>query len=120
MAWDFSTEPEFEEKLEWMRGFVVDEVYPLETLDLTYDQVRVAVRPLQEQVKERGLWAAHLPPSLGGMGFGQVKLGLMHEILGQSPYAPLVSGNNAPDSGNAELLAVGIETTGDTAQRRRW
>ena len=22
MAWDFSTEPEFEEKLEWMRGFV--------------------------------------------------------------------------------------------------
>ena len=40
MAWDFSTEPEFEEKLEWMRGFVRDEVFPLEPLDLTYDQVR--------------------------------------------------------------------------------
>ena len=37
MAWDFSTEPEFEEKLEWMRGFVREEVFPLETLDLTYD-----------------------------------------------------------------------------------
>ena len=113
MAWDFSTEPEFEEKLEWMRGFVREEVFPLETLDLTYDQVRVLIRPLQEQVKAQGLWAAHLPPALGGMGFGQVRLGLMHEILGQSPYAPVVFGNNAPDSGNAELLAVGIEACGD-------
>ena len=43
---------------------------------------RRAIAPLQEQVKERGLWAAHLPPELGGQGFGQVKLGLMHEILG--------------------------------------
>ena len=120
MAWDFSTEPEFESKLEWMRGFVREEVFPLETLDLTYEQVRLAIRPLQDRVKEEGLWAAHLPPSLGGMGFGQVKLGLMHEILGQSPLAPVVFGNNAPDSGNAELLAVGIEATGDEEQRRQW
>ena len=120
MAWDFSTEPEFEEKLAWMRGFVRDEVFPLETLDLDYDQVRALVRPLQEQVKAQGLWAAHLPPALGGMGFGQVRLGLMHEILGQSPLAPVVFGNNAPDSGNAELLAVGIEMSGDDAQRTQW
>ena len=120
MAWDFSTEPEFEEKLVWMRAFVRDEVFPLETLDLSYDQVRALVRPLQEQVKAQGLWAAHLPPSLGGMGFGQVRLGLMHEILGQSPLAPVVFGNNAPDSGNAELLAVGIEETGDEVMRQQW
>ena len=120
MAWDFSTEPEFEEKLGWMRAFVRDEVFPLETLDLTYDQVRQVIRPLQDQVKAEGLWAAHLPPALGGMGFGQVKLGLMHEILGQSPLAPVVFGNNAPDSGNAELLAVGIEETGDEAMRAQW
>jgi acyl-CoA dehydrogenase len=120
MAWDFSTEPEFEEKLAWMRGFVRDEVFPLETLDLDYDQVRTLVRPLQEQVKAQGLWAAHLPPALGGMGFGQVRLGLMHEILGQSPLAPVVFGNNAPDSGNAELLAVGIEMSGDDSQRTQW
>src|ERR1700679_2424981 len=120
MAWDFSTEPEFEEKLEWMRGFVREEVFPLETLDLTYDQVRVLIRPLQEQVKERGLWAAHLPPALGGMGFGQVRLGLMHEILGQSRHAPVVFGNNAPDSGNAELLALAIEESGREDSRERW
>ena len=32
MAWDFCTEPEFEEKLAWIRQFVRDEVEPLEVL----------------------------------------------------------------------------------------
>ena len=120
MSWDFSTEPEFEEKLAWMRTFVRDEIIPLETLDLTEEQFRAAVRPMQEEVKARGLWAAHLPPELGGGGFGQVKLGLMHEILGQCSFAPYVFGNNAPDSGNAELLAVGIESSGRDDHREKW
>ena len=30
MAWDFTTEPEFQEKLDWMDGFVRDEVEPLD------------------------------------------------------------------------------------------
>jgi acyl-CoA dehydrogenase len=71
---------------------------PARDLDrLTYDQVRVAdPKPLQEEVKAGACGRRHLPPELGGMGFGQVKLGLMHEILGQSPYGPVVFGNNAP------------------------
>ena len=44
----------------------------------------------------------------------------MHEILGQTPYGPVVFGNNAPDSGNAELLAIGIESSGREEQRERW
>ncbi len=32
MAWDFETEPEFEAKLAWMREFMKEEVFPLETL----------------------------------------------------------------------------------------
>ena len=116
MAWDFSTEPEFEEKLEWMRGFVRDEIIPLETLDLDAAAFERATAPLKEEVKARGLWAAHLPPELGGKGFGQVKLGLLHEILGQCAYAPSIFGNNAPDSGNAELLALGA----NEEQKRRW
>jgi acyl-CoA dehydrogenase len=118
MAWDFATEPEFEEKLAWMRTFVRDEVIPLETLELPYETLKEVVKPLQEQVKARGLWASHLPPSLGGGGFGQVKLGLMHEILGQCAYAPMVFGNNAPDSGNAELIAIGIESAPEKAWQR--
>ncbi|MGH9006849.1 MAG: acyl-CoA dehydrogenase family protein, partial [Acidimicrobiales bacterium] len=120
MAWDFATEPEFEAQLEWMRGFVSEEIFPLETLGLEWDELLRVVGPLQDRVKERGLWAAHLPATLGGMGFGQVRLGLMHEILGQTPYGPVVFGNNAPDSGNAELLAIGIEETGRDDQREQW
>ena len=84
MAWDFSTDPDFEAKLEWMRGFVRDEIWPLETIfsELDQGQLDAFYAPLQERVKAAGLWAAHLDPELGGQGFGQVKLGLMHEILG--------------------------------------
>jgi acyl-CoA dehydrogenase len=117
MAWDFSTEPEFEAKLEWMRGFVRDEVFPLETLDLDLPTYERLTAPLKEDVKRQGLWAAHLEPELGGGGFGQVKLGLMHEILGQSVFAPSIFGNNAPDSGNAELIAIG--STSDE-QKEQW
>jgi acyl-CoA dehydrogenase len=120
MSWDFSTEPEFEAKLEWMRTFVRDEVFPLETLDLDHETFLRAIRPLQQQVRDQGLWAAHLDPELGGQGFGQVKLGLMHEILGQSFIAPIVFGNNAPDSGNAELIAIGIQMSGREEHREQW
>ena len=118
MAWDFSTEPEFEEKLEWMREFVRAEIWPIETIqhDIGQDALERIYAPLQEQVKQRGLWAAHLPPELGGQGFGQVKLGLMHEILGTSIYAPNAFGCQAPDSGNSEILAL----AGTPAQKERW
>jgi acyl-CoA dehydrogenase len=116
VSWDFSTEPEFEQKLDWMRSFVRDELIPLETLDLTWEQFLGVIRPLQEKVKEAGLWAAHLSPELGGQGFGQVKLGLMHEILGACDLGPHVFGNQAPDSGNSELIAL----AGTDEQKERW
>ena len=116
MAWDFSTEPDFEEKLEWMRAFVREELYPLETLDLTWEQFLRVIEPLKDKVKEAGLWGAHLSPELGGQGFGQVKLGLMHEILGACDFGPHVFGNQAPDSGNSELIAL----AGTEEQKERW
>jgi acyl-CoA dehydrogenase len=118
MAWDFSTDPAFAQELDWMDDFVRAEVWPIETVfdELGQDGFDRAIAPLREEVKRRGLWAAHLPPELGGQGFGQVKLGLMHEILGTSPFAPFVFGNNAPDSGNAEILAL----AGTPDQKERW
>ena len=118
MAWDFSTEPEFQEQLDWMRQFVRDEIWPLETIadELSQEQLDRVYAPLQEEVKRRGLWAANLPPDLGGQGFGQVKLGLMHEILGSSAFAPNAFGNQAPDSGNSEILAL----AGTPEQKDRW
>ncbi len=120
MGWDFSTEPEYEAKLEWARRLMAEEVFPLETIELSTEQLKRALAPLQAEVKREGLWAAHLPPELGGGGFGQVKLGLLHEVIGQSAYGPVVFGNNAPDSGNAELLALGIEASGRTEHKERW
>jgi acyl-CoA dehydrogenase len=108
MAWDFSTDPEFQRRLDWMSAFVREEIWPLETLlgELDWGGLMRAIQPLQEEVKRHELWAAHLDPELGGQGYGQVKLGLMHEILGTTPLAPLVFGNAAPDSGNSEILAL--------------
>jgi acyl-CoA dehydrogenase len=110
MAWDFETEPEFQEKLDWVDGFLRDEVEPLDlALGDPYDKkderTMRLVRPLQQQVKARGLWACHLGPELGGQGYGQVKLALLNELLGRSRFAPSVFGCQAPDSGNAEILA---------------
>ncbi|MDX6723235.1 MAG: acyl-CoA dehydrogenase, partial [Solirubrobacteraceae bacterium] len=118
MAWDFSTDPEFQEQLDWMQAFVRDEVWPLEAIvdEVSQEQLDRLYAPLQEQVKARGLWAAHLPGDLGGQGFGQVRLGLMHEILGTSPLAPNAFGNAAPDSGNSEVLAL----VGTPEQKERW
>jgi acyl-CoA dehydrogenase len=118
MAWDFSTEPAFQEQLDWMREFVREEIWPLETLvdELEQSDLDAVYAPLQARVKERGLWAAHLPPELGGQGFGQLKLGLMHEILGSSPFAPNAFGNQAPDSGNSEILAL----AGTPEQKEHW
>lgn len=121
---DFSVEPEFQAKLDWMRDFVRNEV---ETLDLLFpqggapydtrnEQARALLRPLQAQVRAQGLWACHLDPSLGGKGFGQLKLALMNEILGRSHWAPTVFGTAAPDTGNAEILAM----FGTEEQKRRY
>ncbi|HEX6548223.1 MAG TPA: acyl-CoA dehydrogenase family protein [Candidatus Dormibacteraeota bacterium] len=118
MAWDFETEPEFEEKLAWMRQFMKEEVWPLEVLagDLGRDRFFDVIGSLQDEVKKRGLWATHLPPELGGQGMGQVRLGLMHEIEGTSIWGPIVFGNNAPDTGNSEVLAL----FGSPDQKERW
>ncbi|MCW2996953.1 MAG: acyl-CoA dehydrogenase [Solirubrobacterales bacterium] len=118
MSWDFSTEPEFEAKLAWMRDFVREELWPLDTLigELDQAQLDAIYAPLQARVKAEGLWAAHLEPELGGQGFGQVKLGLMHEILGTTPFAPNAFGCQPPDSGNSEILAL----AGTPEQKDRW
>ncbi len=113
MAVDFSVEPEFQAKIDWMDRFVTEEVEPLDLyfrdtvspFDRTNATANALVRPLQRQVQEQDLWACHLGPELGGPGYGQVKLALMNEILGRSLWGQIVFGCQAPDSGNGEILA---------------
>lgn len=108
--WTFETDPDYQQKLDWARDFVAREVEPLDhVLDSPFDvenpQNIALVRPLQQKVREQGLWACHLGPELGGHGYGQVKLALLNEVIGISRFGPTVFGCQAPDSGNGEILA---------------
>ncbi len=69
------------------------------------DVRRRVIDPLKQQVRDQKLWATHLGPDLGGEGYGQLKLSLLNEILGRSSWAPVVFGCQAPDTGNAEIIA---------------
>jgi acyl-CoA dehydrogenase len=111
MAWDFETDPDYQAQLDWADEFVREEVEPL---DLVWrgrqfsppdDRLRQVIDPLKEEVRKRRLWATHLGPELGGEGHGQLKLSLLNEILGRSSWAPVIFGCQAPDTGNAEIIA---------------
>jgi len=111
MGWDFRTDPEYQEQLDWVDTFVREEVEPLDLVfpDLQFvpldEKRRQAIDPLKDEVRRRGLWATHLGPDLGGQGYGQLKLALLNEILGRSQWASHVFGCQAPDTGNAEIIA---------------
>src|ERR1700735_293902 len=100
MAWDFSTEPEFQEQLDWVAELRRTEG---ETLELVFPgaaysrdlKARALADPLKQQVRDRGLWALFLDKELGGPGFGQLKLGLPHELLGGDRSAAVVFGSAA-------------------------
>ncbi len=121
MAWDFSTEPEFQEQLDWVADFCRNEVEPLDLVfpGAAYSRnpkARSLADPLKQRVKDRGLWALFLDRELGGPGFGQLKLALLNEILGRYRSAPVVFGTAAPDTGNMEMLAA----YGTPEQKEKW
>jgi acyl-CoA dehydrogenase len=120
--WDFETEPAFQAKLDWADAFVAEEVEPLDLiwpgLEFTPldDTRRKVIDPLKARVRREKLWATHLGPELGGQGYGQLKLSLLNEIVGRSNWAPIVFGCQAPDTGNAEIIAH----YGTPAQKERY
>ena len=59
MAWDFETDPEYQEELDWVDDFVREEVEPLDfVIEHPYDMNdpirKELIPPLQEKVKDRG------------------------------------------------------------------
>ena len=111
MSWSYETDPEFQSQLDWIADFTRNEIEPM---DLVFREpgdpwdpdspAAKAMEPLRAMVRERGLWACHLGPELGGGGYGQVKLGLMNEILGRSrfgPVTPKFSRTSVPTSKSA-------------------
>jgi alkylation response protein AidB-like acyl-CoA dehydrogenase len=123
MAWGFSTEPEFQEQLDWVERFCREEIEPLMLAFPAANwpfgrppSLERLVDDLKDQVRARGLWGIFLDADIGGPGFGQLKLALLNEIIGAYQAAPAIFGCQAPDTGNMEILAA----YGTEEQKRRY
>ncbi|WP_077213430.1 acyl-CoA dehydrogenase family protein [Bacillus dakarensis] len=102
---NFSESAEQKRMIELATEIMEEHVFPNEKYMVPHRGLPSEIlKPLQQIVKEKGLWAGHLPKEVGGMGQGFVSLGLLSEVIGQSPIGPYVFGSMAPDAGNGEIL----------------
>jgi len=115
---NFQIDAELASRLARIRAFVIERVQPLEPRLLAgeWEALDAGIAACRAEVRERGWWAPNLPAAEGGSGHGLVTLGLISEALGRSPLGHFVFGCQAPDAGNAELLA----SHGTPAQRARF
>jgi alkylation response protein AidB-like acyl-CoA dehydrogenase len=104
-------------RLEQVRAIMAERVIPNETsIERQDDAGETLLRELQNEVREAGLWAPHVPPEAGGTGTGFLDYAYLNEHIGRSMWGQLVFGCQAPDAGNAEILHM----FGSTEQKERW
>lgn len=103
---DFSIPEKTQALLDKAQRFVDETLIPLESemLGRSWKEIETLLAEQRDKVKELGLWAPNLPEEVGGLGLSLVDLGLMSEVMGQTPLGHYVFGAQAPDAGNAELL----------------
>src|SRR5579864_536130 len=105
------------ERRERVRSFMEEHIYPNELALIREDDTADAlVRELQQEARDAGLWAPHLPPEAGGTGNGFIEYAYLNEEIGRSFIAQLVFGCQAPDAGNGEILHL----YGTDEQKSRW
>ncbi len=93
------------ERREHVRSFMEQHVYPNEQALFGEDERADAlIAELQQEAKDAGLWAPHLPPEAGGSGSGFIEYAYLNEEIGRSFIAQLIFGCQAPDAGNGEIL----------------
>ncbi len=71
---------------------------------------------LRAEAKSLGLWNLFLPDETWGAGLSNHDYSVLCEHMGRSPIAPRVFNCQAPDTGNAEIIAE----FGTPEQRERW
>lgn len=101
-----------------VRAFVDDVVMPLEHryLNERWSQLLPALEQLRREAKARGLWAPHLPTSMGGRGLSLLEFAAISEELGRTPIGHFALNCQAPDIGNMELL----HNYGTAEQQSTW
>ena len=121
---DFSFDAQTEELRRELTAFMDEHVYPVEQQfeteapggDFSWERPP-AMRELQAEARERGLWNLFLPHSPSGAGLTNVQYAPLAEISGRSPHiAPEAMNCAAPDTGNMELL----DMFATAEQRERW
>lgn len=87
-------------------AFLRAQVEPLEPTFLRegFRAVLPALQKVREQVKARGWWAPHLPPSEGGLGLPLAEFAHLSEVMGRTPFGLFAFNCQAPDIGNMEIL----------------
>jgi acyl-CoA dehydrogenase len=105
------------ERLEQVRAFMSERVIPNEQAIERQDEAgELLLAHLQDEVRELGLWAPHIPPEAGGSGTGFLDYAYLNEHIGRSFFGQLVFGCQAPDAGNGEILHL----FGTDEQKERW
>lgn len=101
-----------------IRTFLDERVIPLEPefLSSPFAVLEPRLAALRADVRQRNLWAPHLPAALGGRGLSLMDFAHVSALLGETPMGHYVFNCQAPDIGNCELLLA--HGTGE--QKRRW
>jgi alkylation response protein AidB-like acyl-CoA dehydrogenase len=107
-----------ETMLGMIREFVDNELVPMEEAFLRkpFRELLPEIEKKRTKVRQMGLWAPGHPKEYGGMGLGLVDLGLVSEVLGQTPLGHFAFNCHAPDAGNIEILHL----HGTDQQKDRW
>src|SRR4051812_12095860 len=94
---DFELPSEVQGLVAIARQFREERLAPLEGEFLREGNVEWALRPrLQDEARERGLWAIDVPAEHGGLGLGQLAVCAVHEELNKHPMMFEVGGNLEP------------------------
>jgi len=101
-----------------VRDFVDTVLLPLEHryLNQPWAAVLPALEAARVEAKRRGVWAPHLPASLGGRDLPFLEFAGISEELGRTPIGHFTLNCQAPDIGNMELL----HRHGSAAQQVQW
>lgn len=118
--------PRAMEKIVQCQKFVDDYCIPADEIYLSqisldpeqrWRKVPAIMEKLKKEARSQGLWNMFLSKKYSeGAGFSNLEYGCMAEHLGKSIVAPTVTNNNAPDTGNMEILA----RYGTPYQKKKW
>jgi len=103
---DFAISEAMQELLGRVRGFVEEELYPLEPefLQKGFGELEPVLAEKRSKARAQGLWLPQIAKEHGGLGLTVLEHGLVSAELGRSPMGHYVLNCQAPDAGNMEIL----------------